>query len=280
MITKFILLNELVDYEEVDFSELQTYNGNLYLYSKKPTTLKKVKKSETINVYPFNRASASEIDHEYIYQIKVEKPLYKKTVDNFFESEEVNQNEYSGYFFKDWLFSEWMCKIKTSDIKSFRFIGGFAKYDKHKPEKLKKKISDKTDSWLYKYISGSLLLPRITQDVIDELIPFKPEKTLKVFRGIEEVEIQYYTKLTPPYKKGQIIDIEFDRCKSWTTNPLIARRFIDDYPSTQPFVVVMMAQPKDMLVDVQMLPKMYYHTNQREIIMKPGKYKFKIVWVG
>jgi len=76
------------------------------------------------------------------------------------------------------------------------------------------------------------------------------------------------------------IDVEIPHLTSWSRNPLIARRFVDEYPSSQPFVVEMIAQPQDMLVDVQMLSKQYYHTNQREIIMKPGKYTYRIVWEG
>lgn len=270
---------ELVDYGKVDFSELDTYTGNLYLYSKTPKTLKGIKRLKTLTVFPHNRASASEIDHEYIYQIKVNKPLYKRTIDNYFD--EINVDNYSGYFSKEHFFGlEWAAFIKTSDIISFKSVGGFVKYDKHKPAKLKKKISHKTDMWLSQYISGSLLLTNLTNDIIKELEPFKPIKPLKIFRGLEEVEIEYYTEIKPPYKKGQIIEINYDRCKSWTTNPLMARRFVDEYPSSQPLVVTMIAEPEDMLVDVQMLPTMYYHTNQREIIIKPGEWKFKIVWVG
>jgi hypothetical protein len=33
-------------------------------------------------------------------------------------------------------------------------------------------------------------------------------------------------------------------------------------------------------VDVRMLPRQYYHTNQREIIMSPGNYTYKIIWKG
>ena len=55
----------------------------------------------------------------------------------------------------------------------------------------------------------------------------------------------------------------------------------DDYPSSIPFVVMMVAKPEDILVDVRLLPNEYYHTNQREIIMMPNvDYEFKIIWEG
>ena len=73
---------------------------------------------------------------------------------------------------------------------------------------------------------------------------------------------------------------KFDYSTSWTTNILTARRFIDEYPSSTPFVVTMIVEPKDILVNVEMLPDRYYHTNQREIILLPGKYSYKIIWEG
>ena len=81
-------------------------------------------------------------------------------------------------------------------------------------------------------------------------------------------------------KKGQEITSNFVLPTSWSTNILIARRFIDHYPSTPPFVIMMDVEPKDVLVDVQKLPREYYHTNQREIIILPGRYNYKIVWEG
>jgi len=42
----------------------------------------------------------------------------------------------------------------------------------------------------------------------------------------------------------------------------------------------MIVEPKDVLVDVQKLPRQYYHTNQREIIILPGEYEYKVVWDG
>jgi len=122
------------------------------------------------------------------------------------------------------------------------------------------------------------MLKDLTQDIIDELKPFKPKKLMKIYKGIEEVQIKYFSKKQPPYKKSQIIKSNFTMATSWTTNVLIARRFIDEYPSSPPFVGYMIADPKDMLVDVQMLPEQHYHTNQREIIMLPGKYEYKLVW--
>jgi hypothetical protein len=42
----------------------------------------------------------------------------------------------------------------------------------------------------------------------------------------------------------------------------------------------MIAKPENVVVDVQKLPKEYYHSNQREMILNKGIYKFKIVWAA
>jgi len=122
-------------------------------------------------------------------------------------------------------------------------------------------------------------LKDLTQDIVDELKPFRPTKSLKIYKGIEEVQIRYFSKDKPPYKKGQLVTSNFYKmATSWTTNILVARRFVDEYPSSPPFVIIMEVKPDDVLVDVQKLPTQYYHTNQKEIIVLPGKYEYKIVW--
>ena len=283
MITKFKLF-ELVDYGNFDLSDVKTYEGNLYYYSKDPITKKDI--TENSIFYPVNRADASDTQSEYIYQVKVKKPLFKRQLDFIFlvdlnEEEEINEKNFSGFFYSDSITSEWKCKIKPEDITSFKEIGGFVKYDTHNPDRIDVELSEKTDDWLYSYIgSGSLMLDTLTQDIIDELKPFRPDKPLKIYKGIEEVQIKFFSKDKPPYKKGQFINSNFEMATSWTTNILIARRFVDEYPSSPPFVITMVVDPKDVLVDVQKLPTQYYHTNQREIIVLPGEYEYKIIWEG
>lgn len=278
---KYIKTFELVDYNKPEY-DIEEYNGPVYLYSDKPLDKDNIDKGR---IYLYNRADASDTSSEYIYQIKLKNPLYKSQSGSFGfysfdDEEEKDYNHYSGYFFKDMLGDMQVRIVKPEDILSFRHIGGFVKYDKDKSKKLNIKLSEKTDSWLYKYISGSLLIPKLTSDIIDELKPFKSTEKIKVYKGIEEVQIKHQSKDNPPYKTGQNIISKFDYSTSWTTNILTARRFIDEYPSSTPFVVTMIVEPKDILVNVEMLPDRYYHTNQREIILLPGKYSYKIIWEG
>jgi len=282
---KYIKKYEIVDYKETDFDDIDEYDGFLYAYSDKPLNKKNVNKAI---IFPYNRADASDTASEYIYQIKLKNPIYKKTRlidmiddDDIFNGGNIikdDHSKYSGYFLKN-CFNDWQIYIEdVNDIISFKLVGGFVMYDKNKTNRLKIKYSDETDSWLYLYISGSLRLPKLTQKIIDELKQFRPTESIKIYKGIEEVQIVHSSKVDYPYKKGQRIESFFNYPTSWTTNILTAIRFIDDEPSTPPFVAVMTTSPDDILVDVQMLPKKYYHTNQREIIMLPGTYEYKLVW--
>jgi hypothetical protein len=296
------ILKEIFDYKEKDIDEMDdVYTGAVYVHSKTPLTLSDLKKHETIPARMHNRADASDVDSEYIYRLKTRKPLFKKErssmmgflddydFDPFDENPTpekerkskkptMDSEDFSGYFAYHSTFQELYATIKTKDIVEFKLIGGFVKYDKNVPGKLNIEVSDKTDSFLYSYISGAIKHESLTPEIFEELKKFKPTVPTKIYKGIEEVQMRHYSESKPPYKLGQIITINFPHMSSWSTNPLIARRFIDEYPSSPPFVVEMVAQPENMVVDVQMLPKEYYHTNQREIIMNQGQYTFKIVW--
>lgn len=289
---KYIKTFELVDYQKYIDNNEKTLDSNYYIYSKEPLTLDKIKKSKDVRVELHNRADASDTTSEYIYQIKTKHPLERKDTslfggdiflfyDNDTKVKRINNEKFSGYFTKDGFTQYMYGKVKTADITSFKFIGGFRKYDKDYPEKLEIEISEETDEFLYSYISGSIMHKKLTENIKKELEQFKPKNKIKIFKGIEEVQIRHASKTQPPYKKGQIIKANFSMLTSWTTNVLVARRFIDDYPSSSPFVAEMIANPEDILVDVRLLPKQYYHTNQREIIMLNNKkYEFKLIWEG
>ncbi len=274
--------NEIVDYNYISNYELDTiteYHGNLYLYSDIQLKLEELDDYVTCDFR--NRADASDTKSEYIYQIKTKYPIYKKdfSIDIFDENSRISKEPNSGYIQKNWITNDVMCYVKKSDITSFRLIGGFAMYDKG--EQLKKldiKLSEETEDFLFSYIGGSTLnYKTLTNNIIKELEPFKEKIPIKIYKGIEEVQIKHMTVESPPYKKGQILNSNFTHLSSWSKNILIARRFVDDYPSSQPLVITRVCYPHEVLVDVTMLPKQYYHTNQREIIMKPGTYTYKIL---
>jgi hypothetical protein len=297
---KYLKKFELRDYKSLDIDDLgDTYEGHLYLFSDKSVDIKDTGSTgpllagslkggdDTIKVYLNNRADASDTSSEYIYKIKTKKPLYKKKSNSFWnifdddtEKYAENKDDFSGYFTNDWLTHELCAWIKVSDITEFKKVSGFVLYDKDIPAKKDIELSEEAEYYLSSYIGGTIFHDKLTSDIKKELEQFKPDKPVKIFKGIEEVQIKHQSNVKPPYKKGQIIDSKFEYETSWTSNVLIARRFIDDYPSSPTFVAMMTADPKDILVDTRMLKGQYYHTNQREIIMLSGSYTFKLVWEG
>ena len=290
------ILFEIQDYNKMHIDDMgDIYSGYVYLHSKTPLELSDIQKNETIAADVFNRADASGTDSEYVYRIKTKKPLYKQlelsdmlrwddplsdeTINN---KQQPNPKDFSGYFLYDRYTQEPVTRIKTSDISNIKLIGGFRKYDKHFPERVMDadELSSEAEKFLSSYIGGDIMHKPLTMEIWEELTPFRPKEPIKIYKGIEEVQIRHNSKTQPPYKAGQIIEVNFPHLTSWTTNPLIARRFIDEYPSSPAFVVEMVAKPENIVVDVQKLPEEYYHANQREMILNKGSYKFRIVWAA
>ena len=291
---KYIKIFELTNYSKKNIEDIdEEYFGDIYLYTDKPILIPNEESIYGYRIYLNNRADASDTQSEYIYRIKLKKPLYKKEIESLsfnsmsffpdllgFSKNTKDYSKYSGYFYVD-IFNELQVRITNyDDIVDFKLIGGFKKYDKDSLNRKNIKLSEETHDFLYSYISGQIIHKKLTDDIKKELEQFKPLHNIKIYKGIEEVQIKHYTNIKPPYKKGQMIKANIEHLSSWTTNVLIARRFIDDYSSSIPFVAMMIAEPKDILVDVRQLPEDYYHTNQREIIMLPNQYDFKLVWEG
>lgn len=275
---------EVIDYNNEHDSE-DDYHGNIYLYSEKPLTLEQLKKQDSVVGFIYNKPDTASTSSEYVYQVKTKKPLYYKkslrslrTLDDFENRKTPDENNYSGFITNDIITSEQIAEVKTEDIISFKLIGGFKKYDKEEKGRKNIELSKETESFLSSYIGGAIFPDKVTPKIEKELEQFKPDKSIKIFKGIEEVQMIERSDKNPPYKKGDFITTNFNHPSSWTTNIMVARSFIDEEPSSPPYVAMMVAQPKDILVDVQMLPKQYYHANQREIIMKPNAYTFKLVW--
>ena len=292
------ILFEIQDYARKEMEDLgDIYNGYTYFHSKTPVELSDVQQQDTLVTDLVNRADASGTDSEYIYRIKTKKPLYNKPelsdmlnwgfnplTDESPKNKKpaVNPEDFSGHFKYSRYTQEPISIIDTADIINFKYIGGFSKYDKHSPERIldADELSEDTERFLSSYIGGDIMHKPLTMAIWEELTPFRPKEPVKLYKGIEEVQIRHNSKIQPPYKAGQIIKAQFPHLTSWTTNPLIARRFIDEYPSSPAFVVEMVAKPENIVVDVQKLPEEYYHTNQREMIMDKGIYTFKIVWAA
>ena len=284
----FKSLNEEIGYEKIDISDLEgdTYNGYTYYYSNSPISFDDIKKDTKIVTSLINRAEANDDIGNYIYIVKTKYPLEIKRDDFSFDIDNPLHNidnpiKYSGSIENNFITHSKMCHILTKDITKFKLIGGFKKFDNNSPEKLDIIISDETDAFLSSYMTGRILHQKITPIVEKELSQFKLNKPIKLYKGIEEVQLHYHTPKDNNFEVKDVLPFTYPYFSSWSTNFLIAKRFIDDYPSTTPYVVEYIAQPNDILVDTRLLPNQYFMSEQREVILKKDKeYSIKIVWKG
>ena len=284
----FKSLNEGIGYEKIDISDLEgdTYNGYTYYYSNSPISFDDIKKDTKIVTSLINRAEANDDFGNYIYIVKTKYPLEIKRNDFSFDIDNPLHNidnpiKYSGSIEKNFITRSTMCHIPTKDITKFKLISGFKKFDNNSPEKLDIIISDETDTFLSSYMTGRILHQKITPIVEKELSQFKLNKPIKLYKGIEEVQLHYHTPKDNNFEVKDVLPFTYPYFSSWSTNFLIAKRFIDDYPSTTPYVVEYIAQPDDILVDTRLLPNQYFMSDQREVILKRDKeYSMKIVWKG
>ena len=285
------------EYKKLDLEPSRTedsiYHGPLFIHSNKPLTLQDLKGKKSITAEFNNILDACGEDSEYIYKIKTKHPLKNNNLEfgnkfllkgsnPFDESDDDKKEEkYSGDFGSFFSTMTQQATVKVEDIIYFQKVGGFCSYDKEKIKRTDRKLKPNTEDFVSSHIQGSTLLrDKLTDDNIEDLKWTRPDKPIKIYKGIEEVEIKHLSSVKHPYKKGQTITATWNGPASWTTNPMIGRSFVDDYPSSQPFLIEMIAQPDQILMDTRKLNKLYYHTDQREITLLPGTYTFKIVWAG
>lgn len=288
---KFNQLNEEIDYKDIDISDLEgdTYKGYSYLYSKTPINIKDIKRKEVITTQLSNRPEANNDIGNYIYLIKTKNPLdirrkgFEFSIDDgdIFDTKPKESTKFSGYIKKEFITRETVVYIKTKDIIKFKLIGGFSKFDKNIPNKRDIKLSEDASSFLSTYMTGRILHNKLTPSIENELEKFKLNKTIKLYKGIEQVQLEHHTSQKDNYKVGDILLFEYPFFSSWSTNFLLAKRFIDEYPSSTPFVIEYTTLPEDILVDTRLLPEQYFISNQREVILKKNReYKIKIIWKG
>lgn len=292
-------LEFLNEYNKVDltpdYKKDPSYHGPLFIHSRKPLTLEEIKKADKISVRFDNKLDACDTDSEYIYKIQTKYPIKNDNLEfslsgtfdkNPFDqltSKEDKEN-YSGKFSSFFSSIEQTAHVKTKDITYFKKVGGFCSYDKasNDVKRQDNKLQPETEEFVSSFIQGSTLHhEKLTDDIIKDLEWTRPDKPLKIYKGIEEVELLYLqSSEKPPYKKGQTLTTIWNGPASWSINPMIARAFVDDYPSSTPMLIEMIVEPDQILMDTRKLSKLYYHTDQREITLLPGTYTFKIVWIG
>lgn len=124
-------------------------------------------------------------------------------------------------------------------------------------------FSDRTTAWLGGWLSGGEEITSITSEIIQELTPYHPTKTVILFRGTQKGD---------QIKNNQIT---FDFYSSWTYDPSIAQQFGDQ-------VIYAHFNPDDILVDITLLDWNFLvrrcsaFPEEQEVIVNPGTYEFHL----
>jgi len=111
---------------------------------------------------------------------------------------------------------------------------------------------------------------------------FIPSNSIKVYRGLSwkfenlyKLEnFSYY-----PFKLNDKINIKSKRTTSWTTDLSVADGFSGEHEYS--IIIELIVKPIDIIIDTRLLNseirKELYQANQREVILKPGKFQAKII---
>jgi len=162
-------------------------------------------------------------------------------------------------------------------------------------------ISNALDQWL----GGSR--PHMTAHAAVLFASFpsvRPKKPVVVYRGVmfnekdlsEEPDyngtmtVGSGVKFLRSMREGKrIADLEWDEYTSWTTDPKRARNqamgneysYVDSekmsYRGRLGFVITMLADPKDIVVDSRLVPAEYKYVPADTIVVKPGKYTCRVI---
>lgn len=173
-----------------------------------------------------------------------------------------------------------------SKIKSYKFIKHKDEYSTGQVDKIEKPVSEEAQKWLQKFM-GEAGQTNPSKNVENELSQFKSNSSIKVYRGLgwhESESVMFVNFSSYPFEKGASVVNNYKRPSSWTANLLIAEAFAK---GTGPYWVVLEAtvSPKDILIDTRtltndILDKAYYYARQREVILKKGQIKAKIIKIG
>ena len=178
-------------------------------------------------------------------------------------------------------------KASSSNITGMKLVQSKKDYeDDEYPDPMSVGLSDKTHSWLKKFMSHAGARKNVPKAIRSELGQFNLGRPLKLYRGMgwHKEELRRLSSFySYPFERGDQMKIKHPRPSSWTSNKLIAENFAED---TGPYWVVLEAKidPKDVVVDTRLLPDeildSLYFARQREVIVDRGSYSVKIVKIG
>lgn len=131
----------------------------------------------------------------------------------------------------------------------------------------------------------SRLIRRLNKVLHADLAKTVDNRPLKLYRGFRYRNFdRLREEFSTAIRIGTVIPMDTPNYTSWSTNYIIARDFIKDDQGgkiTMGFVLERVFHPSEILCDTR---RVYngapmYHLNQREVIIKPGKYNCRVLEV-
>lgn len=146
------------------------------------------------------------------------------------------------------------------------------------------------DSDLDRYYTAKRTLPK---EIDDELAPYREKEPLKLYRGFHWDSAETYLGASNRFtddipKAGTVISYDDNMFSSWTTSPRAAWGYSTGGDGMRMVIEATIAA-KDQAADTSLLPKDVLekfkyksgeHAESREIVVRPGKHRAKIIYVG
>jgi len=170
-----------------------------------------------------------------------------------------------------------------SDIAHLSLVISEKQFDRYNKKKYNKIINDKISSELFQVLKSYMMgYGEMEKEYYNSFQKFKLNRKLILFRGLS---IDIYHKNFKNFKKNKIINLNLLHSSSWTTNLVVANDFaVTMSDRCIGMIITATIFPKDIIIDTRLLPSetldSLYTGNQREIIVKPGKYKGRIVSIN
>ncbi len=141
--------------------------------------------------------------------------------------------------------------------------------------------------------TNSRSMPRPNAYIVEELRPYRPDRTLLLYRGIRFGDVGELVEFTKQFAEtGKAFPFESERWTSWTTSREVAVRFgrytsstsqneamlgwlsmaksQKDYSGRGGYVIGARVQPDQCLVDIGKTGITGQHGNESEVIVNPG----------
>lgn len=264
--------------------------NHIYIKSKTPLNIDKLKNIATLGFdiehgkryfelfsTNFNYNKVFMMPHDYVFKFDAHDNYDNYLYEIILKSEKVKQDlinrnengqpEIILYF---------------SDIARLSLIISEKQFDRYNKKKYNRTINDKISSELFQVLKSYMAgFGEMEKEYYNSFQKFKLNRKLILFRGLS---IDKYHKNFKNFKKNKIINLNLSHSSSWTTNLVVADDFAVSMNGFIGVIITATIFPQDIIIDTRLLPSetldSLYTGNQREIIVKPGKYKGRIISIN